>query len=118
MVASLCLCKPAQHVSPDQHWLVQNKQNIASACSSTSTSAGFANSSILLNACQGFLSSSELSSGGSSPQQITVACAVMAVQMALLCSSQAGINCAGVSQNTFTLFMSAEAAQLPGVNGR
>ena len=42
----------------------------------------------------------------------------MAVQMALLCSSQAGINCAGVSQNTFTLFMSAEAAQLPGVNGR
>ena len=42
----------------------------------------------------------------------------MAVQMALLCSSQTGINCAGVSQNTFTLFMSAEAAQLPGVNGR
>ena len=53
---------------------VQNKQNIASACSSTSTSSGFANSSILLNACEGFLSNSELNSGdsGSSPEQITV----------------------------------------------
>ena len=50
--------------------------------------------------------------------QVTVACAVMAVQMALLCSSQAGINCAGVSQNTFTLFMTAEASDLPGVGGR
>ena len=52
--------------------VLQNKQNIASACGSTSTSMGFANSTVLLNACEGFLTSGELTSSSSSstPEQV------------------------------------------------
>lgn len=33
-------------------------------------------------------------------QEVLVACSIMAVQLGLLCTSQTGINCAGVAQNT------------------
>ena len=48
-------------------------------------------------------------------QEVTIACSVAAVQLALLCSSQTGINCLGVAQNTCACLPLAAATCLPAM---
>ena len=53
---------------------MQNQQNIATACSSSDSGSTFANTSVLLDACAGFLSNGELTSLGTSPQVLVRPC--------------------------------------------
>ena len=41
--------------------------------------------------------------------QVSVACAIMAVEMSLICKSQTGVNCTAAAAETFTLNISASA---------
>ena len=47
--------------------------------------------------------------------QVSVACAIMAVEMGLICKSQTGLNCVEAAAETFTLNISATAttSQVP-----
>ena len=76
-----------------------NQANIQRACSVGGGALTYANSSVLLNACTSFSTSGALQSITRAPQQVVVACSVLAVQMSLLCSSQDRLDCLGTPES-------------------
>ena len=74
-----------------------NRVNIERACSIGAGSNTLANSSVLLGACTSFLTNGALTSASQASNQVVLACSVLAVQMSLLCSSQTGTDCKGLT---------------------
>ena len=64
----LCTHQACVHSRPTCAVGLQNQQNIATACDTPDTGTTFANSSVLLQACEGFLTNGELTSLGASPE--------------------------------------------------
>lgn len=63
-----------------------NQKNIEIACAPRADKqATYANQSVLLNACASYLTSGAIKDQSQAPQQISQACAVIALEMALIC---------------------------------
>ena len=80
-----------------------NQANIKKACSvGINNGLSFANSTVLLDACTQFLTNGALTSVSQAAEQIALACAVVAVEVGLLCTT-GSTNCQDVAKQTFTI---------------
>lgn len=80
-----------------------NQITLRRACSAgIRNGLSFANSSVLLNACTQFLTNGALTSVSQAATQVALACAVVAVEVGLLCTSTVS-SCDAVAEKTFTI---------------
>lgn len=85
------------------NFCTSNQASIETACAVGITNGlTFANTSVLLNACTQFLTNGAISSVGKAAQQVALACAVVAVEIGLLCTVSS-YDCHTLAQDSFTI---------------
>ncbi|KAK9801899.1 hypothetical protein WJX73_010570 [Symbiochloris irregularis] len=100
------------------NYCTANQANLRQACTAGMQNGhNFSESGVLLNSCTKFLTDGALANVSSAARQVAVACAVMAVEMSLICTSST-TDCDAVASKTFTISVAAQENVAGGPSNR